>query len=488
MKFPLEKLAFPRWRYALGAAVLLVAGGSFFFGRGTFADATLVITPGDFTRQVNVSGVVVAAKDADLGFAANGRISGTYAGVGQRVYAGTILAQIENGDLAATLAQEKADLDALLSGTRPEEVAVAAASVANAEATVADAIQSAYTSADDAVHNRADSLFSNPRTNPQLSFNISNSNLKTSIESGRLDAEAALNAWALLVSRLAGENAAASAQEAQTYLARVITLLADANAAVNQGLPDPTTSSATLSSYATTLATARTNVNSAATTLTAAITDLESARKNLALKEAGATKDAVAAQEAVVSNARAALAKTYVVAPFNGVVTRMDAKVGEIVSPTTSLISLQSDGVFQIETFVPEVAIAGVAVGNTATATLDAYGSAEFPAKVVAVDPAETMKDGVPAYKTTLSFLSADPRVRSGMTANVTISIGTLRDAVVIPSGAIRKNNGAEFVSVLSDDKTEDRAVVTGISPALGQTEVLSGLSAGDVILLAPSE
>lgn len=488
MQFPLKNLVISHWRLALAVVIMLIAGGYFYLGQGKSVGATLIITQGDFLQQVSVSGAVVAAKDVDLGFAANGRILGTYASVGQRVQAGTILAETENGDLKAILAQAQADLAALLSGTRPEEIAVAAASVTNAQLTLVNAIQGAYTASDDAVHNRTDSFFTNPRTDPKLSFNISNANLKMTVESDRLVTESALIKWALLVFSLSSENAVDSAKLAQTYLAQVTTLLADANAAINQGLADTTTSTATLSSYASTLATGRTNVNTAATTLISAVSALDSALKNLSLKQAGATKDALSAQRAIVANAQAALAKTFVVAPFTGVVTRMDAKTGEIVSPSTSLISLQSDGVFQIETYVPEVTIAGVMVGDSATTTLDAYGSSvAFPAKVVTVDPAETMKDGVPAYKTTLSFLSADSRIRSGMTANVVITIGTLSDAIVIPSGAIGNKNGVSYVSVLVDTKAANRTVTTGSSPALGQIQILSGLSMGDSILLSPA-
>lgn len=488
MPFQLKNLAFAGWKYAVIGLVLFVLVWFLYLGKSGSHSATMVVIAGDFVRSVRVSGTVIPAKDADLGFAANGRIAGAYARVGQRVYAGTVLAQTENGDLVAELSQAKSDLASLLAGTRSEEIAVASASVANAESVLVDAIRSSYTSSDDAVRNRADSFFSNPRTDPKLTFNMSNQNLKNTVERGRLEAESSFSTWALLVSKLSTENAADSALQAQTHLAQITEFLANANTAINQGLPDSTTSSATLSSYATSLATGRTNVNNAVTTLTSAVTSLNSAQKNLALKKAGATSDAVEAQRAKIANAQSALAKTYITAPFNGVVTRMDAKVGEVVSPTESLISMQSDGIFQIETYVPEVAIADVAVGNSATTTLDAYGtSIEFRATVVAVDPAETMKDGVPAYKTTLSFINSDSRIRSGMTVNVVITIGTLTDAVVIPSGAIGNKNGTPYVSVFSDGKTSNRTVVTGTSPALGQTEILSGLSDGDVILLTPA-
>ncbi|OGG78362.1 hypothetical protein A3A36_02085 [Candidatus Kaiserbacteria bacterium RIFCSPLOWO2_01_FULL_52_12b] len=487
MQFPFKTLSIPSWKYAIIGLGIVIFGGYFYFGQGGSSDETFTVTLGDFIQKVSVSGTVIPAKNVDLGFAANGRIAGVYVKVGQRVNAGAVLAETENGDLVATLAQAKADLDALLSGTRPEEIAVASASVTNAESSLVNAIQSAYTASDDAVHNRADVFFSNPRTAPELSFIVPNVNLKILVERDRSDTELALTAWALLVPKLSSENAARMAVQAQNYLTQVTTLLADANAAINQGLPDTATSAATLSSYATTLATGRTNVNTAATTLTSAMTTLDAALKNLSLKQAGATKDAVAAQQAIIANARAALAKTYVVAPFNGIVTRMDAKVGEVVSPSTSLISLQSAGIFQIETYVPEVAIAGISVGNSATTTLDAYGSSvEFPATVVAVNPAETMKDGVPAYKTTLEFLTADSRIRSGMTANVVITIGVLPNAIVIPSGAVGNKGGVPYVSVLMDGTPVSRTVMTGPSPALGQIEILSGLSAGDIILLAP--
>ena len=94
------------------------------------------------------------------------------------------------------------------------------------------------------------------------------------------------------------------------------------------------------------------------------------------------------------------------------------------------------------------------------------------------------MKDGVPTYKTTLRFLKEDPSIRSGMTANVTIVSGVLRGAIVIPTGSVGTKKGASYVSVVKNNAVVSRAVTIGPSPALGQTQILSGLSAGDVILL----
>lgn len=501
MKMPFDLSRFFKWKYVLAGVIVVAVGYYFFVGHSKDLGATLTIARTDFKEQVSVSGTVTAAKDVDLGFAANGRIAATYAAVGQHVEAGAVLAETENGDLAASLAQKQsalkeaqANLSSLEAGTRPEELAVAQTAVTSAQAALVSAIQTAYTTSDDAVHNRADSFFTNPRTNPKLAFSIPNANLENAVEHDRTVIEPMLASWAILISKLTNENAGDSAKQAATYLMQVTTLLADANSALNQGLPDQSISAATLSSYNATLSTARANVNTAATALATSDAALDSAQSTLALKQAGSTTDAIAAQEAVVASAeadirsaQATLAKTRVVAPFAGTVTRMDAKVGEIVAPTTSEISMQSDGVFQIETYIPEVTIAHVAPHDPATTTLDAYGpSVEFPSVVLAVDPAETLKDGVPTYKTTLSFLSADPRVRSGMTANVVIETGVLPNAIVIPAGAIGAKDSIQYVSVVKNNEVVERTVTTGPSPALGQAEILTGLSEGDVILLAP--
>lgn len=486
---------------AVGVAGICVLA-YFLMGRSTSLGATLTITPADFSEQVSVSGTVTASQEVTLGFAANGRISGVYARVGQHVSMGTVIAETENGDLAALLVQKQsalkqaqANLASLEAGTRPEEIAVAQTAVSNAEAVLVTALQTAYTVSDDAVHNRVDAFFVNPRTQPKLAFAVPNATLQTTVEQDRASVEPLFTQWANLMKTLTPDTAASVVTQIQGYLQKITTLLADANLALNQGIPDQTTTSAVLAADSTSLGVARNNVNTALTALTADAAALDAAESTLTLEQSGSTPDAITAQEAVVSaaeaevrSATAQLAKTRVVAPFSGIVTRMDAKVGEVVSPTTNEIAMQSDGVFQIETYIPEVTIARVATGNPATTTLDAYGpSVPFPSIVVSVDPAETIKDGVPTYKTVLSFRTADDRIRSGMTANVVIETGRLAQAIVIPAGSVRTEHGASYVSVVSRGKATHRPVTLGPSPALGEAQVLSGLSAGEVILLSPA-
>ena len=479
--------------------VVIIGGGYYFFVRGGgIAPAILTIHPSDFSTQVSISGTVVPAEHADLGFAESGRISGVFAAVGQKVGAGAILATIENGDLQAAveqkqaaLASEQAKLAALQAGTRPEQIAIDETSIVQDQDALRDAVRSAYVSADDAIHSKADQFFTNGRTaSASLNITISDATRATRLPQERVALEPILSAWQGQIDAPAfiSTDPKPVANAVHGYLLQVSAFLDDASTGLAAAQPPH-------ASYQADITTARTGVSSALSTLTTASTALARDEGDLALARAGSTSSDIAVQQAQVAsaaadvaNAKASLSKTMVIAPFAGTISKMDVKRGEIVTTNSSEISILSSGMFEVETYVPEVNISGIALGNGATTTLDAYGPATtFPAKVIAVDPAETMKNGVPTYKTTLAFLSADSRIRSGMTANVIITTGLTPHAITIPQGAVIKNAGQTFADVLRAGKVVRVPVALGAAFALGLVEVRSGLKDGDILLLNPT-
>ena len=195
----------------------------------------------------------------------------------------------------------------------------------------------------------------------------------------------------------------------------------------------------------------------------------------------------IKAQELAVEQQTKLYTDYFLRAPFDGVITKLDIKVGELASPTLSPVSMISQGTFQIESYVPEINIAGLKVGNTAQVTLDAYGPETlFSAKIISIDPAETIRDGVSTYKIKLQFDAEDPRIKSGMTANIIIMIDNKLDVIVVPPSAIFSVNGQKFVQVKNGDNQLNRAITIGSVGALGQAEVTSGLKEGDVVVLNP--
>ena len=505
--------------FVLIAVVAVGVLGYSFFSKGDGAQQqTYVVQRGDFLQQVSVSGKVVAAQDVELGFSQSGRVTYVRGKVGDRVAAGALVAEIENSDLRANVSQkqavvasQQAKLDSLKQGTRPEDIAVAESAVSGAETAleqanqaVVNAISDAYAKSDDAIHNQLDQFISNPRSmNPQLTFTTTATQLAINIPSKRITIEKTLSDWQSSISLLtASSNLSGAASQAQKNLGTVADMLSDAGAALAQAVPSAAISQSTISAYTSDIATARSTINAsviaintALTTQKAAVASLDSARKNLALKAAGSTSADIAAQAAQVQaaqadleNAQAQLAKTRITAPFAGVISMMDAKVGKIISPNVAEITLIGNGAFQIESYIPEINIAMIKVGDTAIVTLDAYGTeVPFEAEVVSIDPAETIKDGVSTYRAVLQFAAHDSRIKSGMTASVVITTQKKSGVIAIPQGFVFERDGAKYVTVRSGEATTDRQVATGDVSSIGHVEILSGINEGETVV-APAQ
>lgn len=503
----------PKW-VGLGiVGVLALLYGVSLLGSGDTYEV-IVVTPGEFVQQVSASGTVTPVQEVDLGFTKAGRIARVNVKVGDTVRQGAVLAALDNGDESATLQQklaalavQEAKLASLKQGTRPEEIAVAEASVASAEVALAqanqaliDAIRDAYIQSDDAIRNALYAFVTSPRSaSPKLVFPTVDTQIAATLEGAIVGIERELTSWYEETAALSPSASAAAAYNAQAHLQSVSNVLATASLAVARGIPTASISQATLNAYASDIASSRAAVNAAASALTSAITaqraaaaSLDSARKNLALKRAGAVQADIDAQEAQVlaakadvESARVQLAKTQIVAPFTGTVTAVEAKPGKVVAPNTDELSLISAGAFQIESYVPEVNIVSIGEGNRAEVTLDAYRDEVFQAKVVSIDPAATIRDGVPMYRVILLFEGADARIKSGMTANIRITTARKENTLSVPQGVITMRDGVPYVRVLRGEEIEERKVTVGLVSSLGNIEVLSGLAPGDQVVVS---
>lgn len=495
--------------------IIILGGVAFYFyfgGNKKTQYEFAVAKRTNIIQEVDVTGKVRAAKDVDLAFEKGGRVEAVYAEVGEKVGTGQVLVVLEHGDISAQLlaAQanvkvQKAKLDELRRGTRPEEIQVQETKVENAKTALQDAkknlvdkLQDAYTKSDDAVRNKADQIFSNPRSsNPQLVLLTSDSQLKTSLESGRVSIESIFKSWqASLVGLTLSSDFVLFVSNANKNLEQIKSFLDKAALAVNGFAANSNFIQTTIDGWKSDISTARTNVNTAVVNLSAADEKLRTTESSLTLEEqelllekAGTPPEQVDAQEAEVEQAEAnvknyeaLIAKMLLRVPFEGTVTRQDAKVGEIVSQNISVVSLMSVATFQIEASVSEADIAKIAVGNKAKVTLDALGSeAEFNAQVVSIDPAETIIEGVPTYKTTFVFEDIDPRIKSGMTANLTIITARRDNVIVIPQRALIIKDGGKSVLVSTNDlEPKEIKVETGLRGSDGNIEILSGLKEGD--------
>jgi HlyD family secretion protein len=495
--------------------VVVVVGG-IVYAKSTSGPtySTVKVLRTDLAEEVSVSGRVKSAQSVDLAFEKGGRVRSVYVKAGDQVFAGKYLVSVDASELLAlyrgaqaNVLAEKARLDELIRGPRIEEVAVSETKLKSAntllleaERDLLDAISGAYTKSDDAVRNRTEKLFLNPRSSsPDFTPQISDSALESTIESQRLSVERELIDWKKSLDTLVVENSTSVAVRVKTHLALVKSFLDNTSLAVNSLTPNTSTTQATIDNYKADLSTARSNVNTAIENLSAAEGQVQSkkvalelAQNDLALVKSGNTQEQIGMQlskydqmVATAENYQAQLAKTTIVSPIQGVVTNVEAKVGEIFSANTVVVSVISEAEFHIEVNVPESDISKINVGNLAEVTLDAYGdSVRFPSKVILVDPAETIIDGVPTYKVTLQFIEKDSRVRSGMTANIVIKNNPRVGALSVPSRVVFENSGSKYVRVLGENKeVVEKKVTTGIRASNGAQEIVSGLSEGEEVI-----
>ena len=179
------------------------------------------------------------------------------------------------------------------------------------------------------------------------------------------------------------------------------------------------------------------------------------------------------------------LEDSYLKVPFAGVITEIIPERGEIITANTPIVSLISGDNLEIESYIPEINIALIKSGDPVTVTLDAYGDeVEFNAAVITIDPAETIRDGVSTYKTTLRFTVQDPRIKSGMTVNATITTARQADVLLVPEGVILNRSEQKFVWIKKGEVVEEREVAVGRRSSTGEIEILSGLEVGEKILL----
>ncbi|MDO8474272.1 MAG: efflux RND transporter periplasmic adaptor subunit [bacterium] len=495
----------------------LIAGGYFYFGREKKTEFDVVVAKrSDLIQEVSVTGRVKPARSVELAFEKSGKISAVYADVGKQVSAGQTLVVLENAEFLAQLKQaeanvkfEQAKLDELKRGARSEDIEVQLVKVKNYEVALKDAkknavdkLQDAYTRSDNAVRNDVDQFFLNPRSSsPQLRFLVLDSQLEIDTKNQRIIVEAALVSWRASLDLITIESdLAVLLVELKSNLALVRSFLSNAASALNNGAPlGSGTSFADISSWKIDVFSARTSVNTAVSNITGAEKDLQSAesdltlaKQELVLKEAGTVPEQILAQEAKVESAvanvenlQAQISKTIIRAPINGVVTKQDAKIGEIISANTVIVSLISASQFEIEANVPEADIAKLKIGNTAKITLDAYGNdINFNVKVVAIDPAETIIDGVATYKTTFQFTEKDERIKSGMTVNIDISTEKREGVIVIPQRAIITKNGDKLVRILNTEAPKEVKVKIGLRGSDGNIEIIEGVNEGDKVII----
>ncbi|PIR44071.1 hypothetical protein COV23_01820 [Candidatus Wolfebacteria bacterium CG10_big_fil_rev_8_21_14_0_10_31_9] len=488
-----------------------------FIKKGPVTPNFAVAKYADIVQEVSATGNVKPAKSVGLTFPKSGRISQIYVSVGEKVYAGQTLSTLDSSEIKPQILQAQANLenqqiklDELKKGTRPEQIAISESELSKAQQDLANyyngaitVLNDAYAKADDGVRNQADTLFSNPNSDsPQLIISSNDSQAVIDATAQRTLTRDAMKKWFTDLQILKNSPSQSSIDQILINSKNNVAVVRNFLIRVSDVLNSPVgISSTSLATYKTSIATARAEVNLAASSIDSQQQLINSQKitvqkteNQLALQKAGSTPGEISSQEALVKQAQASLENlqaqyenTILRSPINGVITKIIPEVGEISSVVSPSISLNSDANFQIDANIPEVDITKIKLNNPTSITLDAYGNdVIFEAKVISIDPAETIVEGVPTYKTTFQFIKEEDKIKSGMTANITIKTAEKKHVLTIPQRTLQINDANKTVLTLnSDNKTTNEVEVKiGLRGSDGNIEILSGLKEGDRVII----
>ncbi len=194
------------------------------------------------------------------------------------------------------------------------------------------------------------------------------------------------------------------------------------------------------------------------------------------------TLEAVSRQaEGRVRQAEARLQELRVTAPFSGRVGLRQVSVGALVQPGTVVTTLDDISRVRVEFSVPELFVARVREGSPVVARSGAFGDRRFEGRVAVVDT--RIDTATRTIRVISEFENADEALKPGLFMTVDIELERRNGALVIAEEALDPIGDRNFVYVVRENRA--RRVEVRLGQRLpGEVEVLSGVSAGDQVVV----
>lgn len=187
------------------------------------------------------------------------------------------------------------------------------------------------------------------------------------------------------------------------------------------------------------------------------------------------SKSELEAANAAVARIKAQLGYLQLVAPEAGVVIRRDGEEGEMIPANQPVFWLSCCAPLRVSAEVDEEDVALVKPGLAVVIRADAFPGRTFEGEVTSITP---KGDAISrSYRVRIGLDEKTP-LMIGMTAETNIVINETKDALLIPTAAVK--DGA--VWIVADGKLAKREIETG-AKTTEATQVLKGLSADDVVV-----
>jgi membrane fusion protein, macrolide-specific efflux system len=232
-------------------------------------------------------------------------------------------------------------------------------------------------------------------------------------------------------------------------------------------------------------------------TLSAAEADLAAARDALARAE-DAGSDTSSAQNEVtraqlaVDEAQAGVDGTVLEAPMAGTVVAVNGTLGSSSQPSaqqgsadeaSGFIDLADLGKLQVTAAFAEADATKLKEKQVARITWNALSGAEATGRVTAIDPSATTSNSVVTYGVTVSVDKIPTGAKVGQTVSVSVTTGSVANAVYVNSAAVTTVGNRHTVTVLNNGVQQVTPVEIGLEGDEA-TQITSGVEAGQQVVL----
>lgn len=234
--------------------------------------------------------------------------------------------------------------------------------------------------------------------------------------------------------------------------------------------------------------------------------DLDSAERQLSLAKlkldaatlsyndvkAGSAADVIQAQEAAVAQAsnayqeaRLILESATVRTPVAGLVTDILVAVGDLVGPSTGLMTVADMGTMILQAAVNENDIGQVKIGQTAVVTPSSYPDLQLDGRIVAMDLKAKVSGNVSTFNVSIQVPNRDGKLLWGMNADAEIAVMSVKNVLTLPTSAVKTSGtGTGTVTILDEGTPISWEVQVGTTDG-SKYEILGGLAEGDEVAVA---
>jgi len=186
-------------------------------------------------------------------------------------------------------------------------------------------------------------------------------------------------------------------------------------------------------------------------------------------------------------------------APISGTVTGLSLQVGSVIASTSSnsnttqtstkIASVKTKAIPTVTVNLSEIDVPKIKMGNKATVTFDALPDKTFTGHVISIDTAGTISSNVTTYSTVIRLDLGSEAILPNMAASAHIITQTKDNVLLVPSTSVKTDSSTSTttVQIMKDRQPQTVTVEIGLSSNT-QTEIVSGLKSGDIIVTSSSQ